>query len=288
MISSTIQTVLGETWLEGRLRYNYLNPEKTVAESIGYHENGQLRFKYPVLNDKLHGLCSIWYPDGTLHCEENYFNNYLHGIHKEWYPSGKLKKVCHYKIGKYHGERTDWYENGVKRLQCHYIEDQFHGAYEEWYGNGQIKESQNYVQGRRHGEYYRWMPDGRKYSRRCFVRGVEIPAGIFKLIESDRLTSQDILKIDNSEVRRIALEHLGYARFLSQVDHQVIERVGDQELVRIDWHKNEEPIFLVKVKCPSTGAFYTLRVPPDAKSIQEAIAWTFWLKPQAYKPEKET
>lgn len=288
MISSTIQTVLGEAWLEGRLRYNYLNPEKTVAESVGYHENGQLRFQYPVLNNKLHGLCMIWYPDGTLHCEENYADNYLHGVHKEWYSSGQLKKVCHYQKGAYHGERIDWYENGVMRLKCHFVEDRFHGVYIEWYGNGQIKVSQNYVHGRRNGEYYTGFPNGKRGSRRFYIRDVNIPYKIYKLMESDRLTSNDVLAIDNTEIRRISLEHLGYARFLSQVNHQVIEKVGDYELVRINWHKSEEPICLVKVKCPSTGAYYTLRVPPHSQSIQEAIAWTFWLKPQEYKPENET
>ena len=92
----------------------------------------------------------------------------------------------------------------------------------------------------------------------------------------------------NAEIRRICLEELGYARFLSQVDHQVIEKDGEYELVRIDWHKNEEPICLVKVKCPSTGAFYTLRVPLDMKTVKQAVAWTFGLKPSQYCPEKET
>jgi len=44
VIDSAIQTILGQTWLEGRLRYNYLSPNKKVAETIAYHENGQMRF----------------------------------------------------------------------------------------------------------------------------------------------------------------------------------------------------------------------------------------------------
>lgn len=288
MTDSTVKTILGESWLDGRLRYNYLDPDKTVAESVGYHENGQLRFLYPVVNNKIHGLCRIWYPDGTLQCEENYEESFLQGLHREWYPSGQLKMECTYKKAENHGERKDWHENGVMRFFCQYVDGICHGQYKEWHANGQIKEFRLYVHGRRHGEHYKGLPDGRMVSRRFFIRDVQIPDDLYKRIGSDTLTSQDVLKIDNTEVRRIALEHLGYGRFLSQVEHEVIERVGDQELVRIEWHRSEEPIYLVKVRCPSTGAFYTLRVPPQAQTIQEAIAWTFWLKPQDYKPEKET
>lgn len=288
MIKTTIQANIGEAWLDGRLRYNYLSPDKTVAESVGYHDNGQLRFQYPVMNNKIHGLCRVWYPDGTLHCEEHYADNYLHGPNKEWYPSGQLKKECFYQRAMHQGERREWYENGVMRLRCHYVDDIFNGLYQEWYGNGQIKESIMYIHGRRDGECYKGLADGRMYSRKFYIRDVNIPEDIYKIIKTDQLTAKRVLLIENTEIRRIALEHLGYERFLSQVEHQVLERSGDQELVRIDWHKNEEPIFLVKVKCPSTGAFYTLRVPPNSKTIKAAIAWTFWLKSNEYKPERET
>ncbi len=81
---------------------------------------------------------------------------------------------------------------------------------------------------------------------------------------------------------------MGYGRFLSQVTHQILDKAGDYELVKIDWHKREEPIYLVKVKCPSTGAFYTLRVPPTVKTVKEGVAWTFHLDQEEYNPEIET
>ena len=81
---------------------------------------------------------------------------------------------------------------------------------------------------------------------------------------------------------------MGYSRFLAQMKHDVIEKDGDQELVKIDWIKSEEPICLVKVRCPSTGAFYALRVPPGIKSVKQAVAWTFGVKEEAYVPDVET
>ena len=107
-------------------------------------------------------------------------------------------------------------------------------------------------------------------------------------IEKGNLTAKLILRIANTAVRRICLEEFGYARFLAELPHQILDRSGEYELVKIDWHKREEPIYLVKVKCPSTGAFYTLRVPATMKTVKEAIAWTFDVNEGEYLPEVET
>jgi hypothetical protein len=49
-----------------------------------------------------------------------------------------------------------------------------------------------------------------------------------------------------------------------------------------------EDIMLLKVKCPSTGAYYVLRVPPTMERCQQALAWTFDMPEKAYKLEMET
>ena len=99
MIDSAVQTVLGEAWLQGRLQYNYLTPDQMVAESVAYHENGQIRFRYPVRNHKIHGFCQSWYANGVLQCDETYIDNVLDGPKKEWHPNGQLKKEAYYKTG---------------------------------------------------------------------------------------------------------------------------------------------------------------------------------------------
>ena len=43
----------------------------------------------------------------------------------------------------------------------------------------------------------------------------------------------------------------------------------------------------MKVKCPSTEAFYTLRVPPTMKTVEDAVAWTFGMSGIEYSPEQE-
>ena len=288
VIDSAIQTVLGQKWLQGRLRYHYLSQDKKAAETVAYHENGKMRFSYPIHDNKIHGVGRIWHLNGVLQCEETYVNNSLHGPKKEWHSNGQLKKEANYKKGELNGARKEWDESGVQTLQCFYKEDRLEGEYLEWYSNGQLRCQYHYVDGRRHGEFKFWLFDGTLKKNEIYIRNVHIPPKINNLIQTRQLTSKDILEITNAGIRRVCLEELGYARFLAQVNHQIIEKEGEYELVRIDWHEREEPICLVKVKCPSTGAFYTLRVPPNIQTVKEAVAWTFGLKANEYSPEKET
>jgi internalin A len=37
-----------------------------------------------------------------------------------------------------------------------------------------------------------------------------------------------------------------------------------------------EPIYLLKMTCPSTGFIHALRVPPDMKLARDAISWVNW------------
>jgi len=129
---------------------------------------------------------------------------------------------------------------------------------------------------------------GRIESRTLYFRGISL----FKQTDidkgSDTVTAQDIINIKNATARRECLKEFGYERFLVELKHDVIDKKEDYELVRVSWHKEEEPICLVKVKCPSTGAFYTLRVPPTTKTIKEGVAWTFGVGEKEYLLEQES
>lgn len=39
-----------------------------------------------------------------------------------------------------------------------------------------------------------------------------------------------------------------------------------------------------QVTCPSTGHNYILSVPPRTKTCRDAVAWTFGLDPEKYRP----
>lgn len=283
-----VETLLGHVWLQGRLKCVYTEPDKKNGEAVGYYESGRLRFKYPMLNSQLHGTGKTWYKDGMIQGDEQYNNGQLHGISRQYLPDGRVFSETNYRNGLYHGTKKEWHRNGELKLIKPYTNDRLHGAWTEWYENHALKIQMNFVDGLRHGFYREWDAKGKLISELIYVRNTQITGRLYELIRDKALTAQDILKIKNSAVRRICLEELGYARFLSQTQHEAIDKDGEYELVRVNWHKREEPICLVKVKCPSTGAYYTLRVPPHMKTVKQAVAWTFHIKKDEYSPLEET
>ena len=281
--------------LGGKLKCQYYDSNGApVGEAAGYYDNGAARFKYPLANGSLSGTGRTWYEDGKLHGEETFRKGLRHGRRREWYPNGVLKLEAHYEFGYRSGEHREWHENGRPKLRCEYSRyaaavtlGSLHGEYIEWYPSGKLKVRAIYRADRLHGAYREWTEAGAMH-KEMYVSGVRVSGDLARLINSGRLTAKHVLGVTNAAIRRVCLEELGYGRFLSQLPHQILDRSGEYELVRIDWHKREEPIYLVKVKCPSTGAFYTLRVPPAVKTVKEAVAWTFGVSEGQYQPEIET
>jgi hypothetical protein len=50
----------------------------------------------------------------------------------------------------------------------------------------------------------------------------------------------------------------------------------DDDVDLTDNDDDIEPIYLLKMTCPSTGRIHALRVPPDVNSAREAIRWVNW------------
>lgn len=282
--------MIGRAWLNGRLRY--LPGEGGTGESIGYFDNGAVWFRCPVLNGHAHGTVRIWFSDGTLAEEADFQNGISHGAARTWYRNGVVEKEENYNRGKLHGAWKVWYPSdpGVQRpkIQCTYVDDLLHGPLTAWHQNGNLRIEAHYDHGRNHGVHKFYNEDGTFDGKAIYVRGVKMPVKKYEQFLAGKLPAKDILAIRNSAVRRILVEEFGYARILAQMPHEVIDREGEQELVRINWSVREEPICLVKVKCPSTGAFYTLRVPPERITVKSAVAWTFDVKADDYQPVKET
>ncbi len=101
-----------------------------------------------------------------------------------------------------------------------------------------------------------------------------------------------ILKELNAEVRRVKIDRYGMSRFI--VDSGA-EKIHEDEC-GILYKKtlfNDEPIVMVKVlnSTPEPDGSiksYFLRVPPTITTAREAVAWTFEMKPEDYRPRKQT
>lgn len=119
--------------------------------------------------------------------------------------------------------------------------------------------------------------------------GVPVPEQV--ILRPETLTPQQILNERNAEVRRVMIERLGLDRFLAKVTQKSVldvDQDGQRCLYRLRL-SNDEPIVAVKVRCPSTGQVYFLRVPPHIRTCRAAVAWTFGFEKVAeYRPVLET
>ena len=118
-------------------------------------------------------------------------------------------------------------------------------------------------------------PDG---SRRWYWQGIAVPA---KLVANrDDLSAEQIARIDNQELRRIALERLGWQRFLETADAELRAQDDYGKLwstqIQLDGQR-AQVVEVVNATPESDGSYrrYFLRVPPAVRTAREAVAWTF-------------
>lgn len=110
--------------------------------------------------------------------------------------------------------------------------------------------------------------------------GVYIPIEeleqIIKFIPPEKFDPKLILTIENAHLKRLLIKHVGWEFILQKVGGKSIHKDGDYELYEIEnLGARTVNVKLLKVKCPSSGAYYVLRVPPETKTCKEAKDWTF-------------
>jgi len=239
----------------------------------------------------LDGTKRLWFGNGQLFLEEKFSKSVRIGTSRVWHENGQISIWEEYDDGRLHGRRQTWYADGCLASEEVYARGVLNGTSRYWDADGRIQRRAAHFQGRLHGEQIEWDEAGKEKSRTFYAAGRRFCKRYENLILTGNLHAKHVLKMRNAFHRRVCTEVLGYSRFLSQLSCKIIQKDGEQELVVIpaevlgrDW----EEIYLVKVKCPSTGAFYTLRVPPVMKTVKQAVAWTFGVKEDEYQPEKET
>jgi hypothetical protein len=150
-----------------------------------------------------------------------------------------------------------------------------------------------------------WLVEGRLHrndgpavesaggTRVWYWRGVRVPQHV---VEHPRSASPlEILAEPNAEVRRAWLESYGLHEALDSLVGARKATVihsdpSPRRLIVISAIKDVDeahPVY-VEVTCPSTKRIYHLRVAPECKTCQEAVAWTFGVAPGSYAPSKET
>ncbi|MEG4005390.1 leucine-rich repeat domain-containing protein [Microcoleus sp. Pol11C1] len=107
-----------------------------------------------------------------------------------------------------------------------------------------------------------------------FHHGVKLPEKYGK-VHPDLWQAEWLLSESNAELRRVLIETIGYDRICQQLQAVKLDTWQEYTLLKID-NADVEPIYLLKMTCPSTGFIHALRVPPDVTSAKEAIRWVNW------------
>ena len=118
-------------------------------------------------------------------------------------------------------------------------------------------------------------PDG---SGRWYWDGVAVPERI--VAARNHLTAEVVSRIGNQELRRIAVERLGWERFLQTASAKLRAQDDYGKLWATRVRVDGEHVHLVEVvnaTAEADGSYrrYFLRVPPDTVTTREAVAWTF-------------
>ncbi|RCJ20517.1 hypothetical protein A6770_31370 [Nostoc minutum NIES-26] len=88
--------------------------------------------------------------------------------------------------------------------------------------------------------------------------------------------SKWLLEEKNAELRRVLIQGIGYSRIIEELQAVELDSWQEYTLLKINSDIDVEPIYLLKMTCPSTQRIHVLRVPPDIKSAQDGICWVNW------------
>ncbi|HEY9775707.1 MAG TPA: hypothetical protein V6C81_18225 [Planktothrix sp.] len=131
------------------------------------------------------------------------------------------------------------------------------------------------------------FPDG--YSLYA-LHGIEVPA---EVIEQPGVLTTDLIdRQSNIELRRVLIDRFGIGKYLedtgaSKIDESEFGALYEKGML------NDEPIVMVRVRNSTpeqdgTHKFYFLRVPPDIRTAKDAVAWTFGMPGDEYRPGMQT
>jgi hypothetical protein len=134
--------------------------------------------------------------------------------------------------------------------------------------------------------------EGTQGTRMYAWRGVVIPKELIE--DRNSLTVERALQESNSETQRIMLEIIGWDKLIEHRKTRILDQ-GEDGAMLFEFElprSEEENIVLVKVIDATElddgrRREYILRVPPQTRTVREAVAWTFDVHERDYEPVQE-
>jgi hypothetical protein len=123
------------------------------------------------------------------------------------------------------------------------------------------------------------------------VHGVVVPSRLISFLREPTMAA--IATERNIEIRRMMLDVYGVERFLQETGAEKVQSDDCGALYVRQSSFRPEPVVFVCVRnsTPEPDGHYRqyfIRVPPNTRTAREAVAWTFGLSPDEYKPWRET
>jgi hypothetical protein len=145
-----------------------------------------------------------------------------------------------------------------------------------------------------------WYKDGRKHgidadkhgSLFYYYENIRVPPHY--ITKPETVTLQEVLAHPNTEVRFVGMKIVGMEKVMNDKKTKVIHRDDEKGQVLFQIKGIfQDPVSYVKVvnsTAEPDGTFkdYYLCVPPDMKTCQQAVAWTFRMNANEYAPSQET
>ena len=97
---------------------DYDDPDKSYYEgdAIFYFENGNIKEKLYLIDNKISGIDTSYYPNGQIASQMNFVGGLEHGICKEWHENGKLKSFALYEDGYLISDFNAEYDENGERI----------------------------------------------------------------------------------------------------------------------------------------------------------------------------
>jgi hypothetical protein len=133
-----------------------------------------------------------------------------------------------------------------------------------------------------------------------FVNGVYLGESLFRDIFINGFNGDysKIFKLENTEHKTIAIQHIGYDKLLDKLGAKKLDEWATDSIVNgntavcelFEFELDRSTFRFVKVQDHSTGKITALGVPviSDTKTAKGAVAWSFGMTEEEYNPTVET
>jgi antitoxin component YwqK of YwqJK toxin-antitoxin module len=168
---------------------------------VVHHENGEIKYKVPIVNGKREGILMKYKENGELELKSKWENGIKEGFAIQYFDNGNVMVSENFLNGQLHGkvERFDTLGNIIEKY--FYLNGKKNGDYFSFYDNGQIEVKGHYLEDYKDGNAVIYYKTGKIKEKLIYHQDQLVYRTSFSENGSERITqlALDIRKMDNEE-----------------------------------------------------------------------------------------